>query len=381
MKVITFPKPGHDGAGGGEPVRLRLPIAPRATSRIRFAVVPDRVAKAISADEAVAMLAEIIGQGVRVASVELGSPGDPLATPHTTMDCLARLHRSHPELELGVASNGLGAAPLVESLAAAGMRYLCLNVDAITTVTAEKIYAWIRPGTKTVSLSKAADILIREQAAAATVCARAGVAVRVITTVYPGYNDHEVEEIALKMAALGAEGISLLPYLPLPGDMGSMVKADRQLMERLAEQAARHLPILPVQVDGGGERALAAPEPGLPKPVPGRPNVAVTSESGMDIDQHLGQASRVLIYGPREDGLVCLLDSRPAPPSGQGGSRWQELALALGDCFALLTAAAGDAPREALARQGIQVLISDGEIEATVDVLYGGGKNKKKRRA
>jgi len=100
----------------------------------------------------------------------------------------------------------------------------------------------------------------------------------------------------------------------------------------------------------------------------------------MDIDLHLGQASRLLIYGPRADGLVCLLETRPAPSPGTGGSRWQELALILSDCFALLTAAAGDVPRETLNRKGINVLITDGEIEGTVDVLYGGGKKNKKGR-
>ena len=380
MQVIPFPAKEQNGDGGGEARRVRLPIAPRAMTRIRFAVVPDRSMTVITPDEAVAQVERLFSQGDRVTAVEIAGPGDPLATPHATIECLARLHRNHPELELGLVTSGLGAAPLVESLAASGMRRLTLCVDAITTVTAEKIYAWIRPGTRTVPLTKAADILVHDQAATAAICARAGVAVRIATTVYPGFNDHEVEEIALKMAELGAEGISLLPYLPLPGDMGSLVKPDAVLMARVAAQAARHLPVLAAPKGGGGDWAVITQGATLPKPSPGRPNVAVTSDSGMNIDQHLGQASRLLIYGPREDGLVCLLETRPAPAPGTGGSRWQELALSISDCFALLTAAAGDAPRETLGRAGIKVLITDGEIEGTVDVLYGGGKKNKKGR-
>jgi nitrogen fixation protein NifB len=33
-----------------------------------------------------------------------------------------------------------------------------------------------------------------------------------------------------------------------------------------------------------------------------------------------------------------------------------------------------------LSRKGLSVLITDGEIEGTVDVLYGGGKKGKKNR-
>jgi hypothetical protein len=69
----------------------------------------------------------------------------------------------------------------------------------------------------------------------------------------------------------------------------------------------------------------------------------------MDVDLHLGQAKTFLIYGPREDGLNCLLDTRPAPSAGSGEARWDQLAETLQDCFALLAASAGQRPRKFLA--------------------------------
>ena len=116
----------------------------------------------------------------------------------------------------------------------------------------------------------------------------------------------------------------------------------------------------------------------LPRPSKRRPNVAVVSSDGMDVDLHLGHAIRILIYGPREDGLACLLETRPAPAPGSGGSRWEDLADTLSDCFILLAASAGKNPREILSRRGIQVFITEDNIEGTVDVLYGGGKKRKK---
>ena len=326
MKELPFPVQEQDRCAE-PPRRLTLPVAPRANTRIRFAVIPDRAMAAISPDEAVVLVERFISQGDQIEVVDISGPGDPLATPHATIECLARLHRNHPELDLGIVTSGLGCAPLGESLAASGMRRVTLRVDAITTVTAEQIYAWIRPGNRTVPLAKAADILVHEQAAAAAICTRAGIAVRIATTVYPGFNDHEVEEIALKMAGSGAKGITLLPYLPVPGDMGCLAKPGAELMARVAAQAARHLPVV---AEAGADQAgrccgktIALSESALPKPSRQRPNVAVTSESGMGVDQHLGQAARFLIYGPREDGLVCLLAARPAPAPGKGDARWQ----------------------------------------------------------
>jgi len=123
-----------------------------------------------------------------------------------------------------------------------------------------------------------------------------------------------------------------------------------------------------------------APSMVLPKPTEARPNVAVVSSTGMDVDLHLGHAHKILIYGPREDGLNCLLATREAPEPGMGSARWEELSNLLSDCFVLLTASAGQTPREILSRNGLSVLITDGEIEGTVDVLYGGGKKGKKSK-
>jgi len=381
MAILPF-SPRKRGRSNGQPRRLTLPIAHRANTRIRFAVVTDLTLTAITPDEAVALVDRIMREEGKVEGVDIAGPGEPLATPHATFECLSRLHRSYPDLDLGLVTNGLGGARLMDDLKESGLGRITLCVNAVTTVTVEKVYAWIRPGTRTVPLARAAVILLNEQAAAAAVCGRIGVDFSIATTVYPGFNDGEVEEIALKMAALGARAMILCPHRPMPGDMGCLAKPDRGLMTRAARQAARHLPVIE---SGSGPAPAGSPwrgggptaEISLPKPGPGRPNVAVTSESGMAIDQHLGQAARLLIYGPREDGLVCLLETRRVPAPGGGSERWQAMARIASDCFALLTSAAGEAPRAVLGSHGVKVVPADGDIEGTVDALYGGGPKKK----
>uniref|UniRef100_UPI003AA978E0 NifB/NifX family molybdenum-iron cluster-binding protein n=1 Tax=Candidatus Electronema sp. TJ TaxID=3401573 RepID=UPI003AA978E0 len=117
----------------------------------------------------------------------------------------------------------------------------------------------------------------------------------------------------------------------------------------------------------------------LPKPSKERPNVAVVSSSGMEVDLHLGQAEKILIYGPRSsDELPSLLAVRNAPEAGAGSVRWETLAReCLFDCFALLAAKAGENPQKVLSEQGIKVLLAEDSIDGLVDVLYGGGKKHK----
>ena len=117
---------------------------------------------------------------------------------------------------------------------------------------------------------------------------------------------------------------------------------------------------------------------GMPKPTKKRPNAAVLSSNGMDIDLHLGQAIKALIYGPRGDGLACLLEARDLPEPGGGDNRWLQVGEVLSDCFVLLATSAGAKPREILGRQGLDLLLIEDNVEGTVDVLFGGGKKGKR---
>jgi len=152
-------------------------------------------------------------------------------------------------------------------------------------------------------------------------------------------------------------------------------------MADLAVSAGRHLQVVcqsepakrgdVVSLPGGGNKVM-------PRPTRDRPNVAVLSAHGIDIDLHLGHAIKALIYGPREDGLACLLHVRDLPEPGGGDNRWHQLAETLGDCFVLLASSAGQKPRDILARHGLELLLVEDTVEGTVDVLFGGGKKGKK---
>ncbi len=103
-------------------------------------------------------------------------------------------------------------------------------------------------------------------------------------------------------------------------------------------------------------------------------HVAVASSNGIDVDLHIGHARQLLIYGPGEEGLVCLLGARSTPEPGGGDARWKALAEVLGDCFALLASGAGPKPVKILEDQNIDVFIADGNIKKPLDILFSGEK-------
>ncbi len=380
---MTIPPFPEKDTPGDEPMRvdcLILPVASQANSRIRFAA-DEKPSQAMLPAEAITWIGEMNKGNKLIHAVDINGPGDALASPGPTMETLDLLSSTYPDIEPRVTTLGLNAPQFAGTLAAKGVRQVNLLVDAVDSEIVKKIYAWIRPGKKTIPLLMAADILIDGQRKTVARLHEAGLKVNVQTTVYPGINDRQVGLIAEQMAAAGAASITLIPFKPGTTGEDAPPSCDELMLAAVRKDAAGHLEVLEYS-----EEAIVPPPGGnlqksgtlLPKPSKERPNVAVVSSNGMDVDLHLGQADQILIYGPREDGLACLLEARPAPAAGGGDSRWEKLAReCLFDCCALLTANAGDNPQKVLAALGVKVLITEENIEGTVDVLYGGGKKKK----
>lgn len=360
-----------------------LPVAPQIVARTRFSPPTPTHCRCLMVSEALDWLEETMEmRGNSVSIVAISGPGDPLATPDITLQAITEIRRRYPHIQIGLNTLGIGSDQLASDLAKVGANYVAMEVNGVRSEILEKLYAWIRPGQKTLKISEAAKLLIKEQRNGVPAFKFHNLTVGVHTTLYPGYNTDHVAEISSEMMELGANTLSLLPYIP---EMEAEVDLERPSAEIIAgavAKAGQYLkvtqPILLPSMDNSTV-SPAAHLSSRPKPTKERPNVAVASSNGIEIDLHLGQASTLIIYGPRADGLACLLEVRDAPQPGKGSARWTELVEMLPDCFILLAASAGETPRRVLAEAGINVFITEENIEGTVDVLYGGGKKKMKK--
>jgi nitrogen fixation protein NifB len=118
-------------------------------------------------------------------------------------------------------------------------------------------------------------------------------------------------------------------------------------------------------------KAVKKEEPAILPENSKRPYIAVASMEGMLVNQHLGEAAKLFIYG-REDGDVILVDTRETPPSGGGLQRWSELARVLYDCQALLVSGIGKNPQQLLVKSGVKVMVVEGLIEEAINAVFDG---------
>lgn len=357
---------------------LALPVAPNAAARCRLSG-DEKLPQAVPLYGALTWLDDLLTSGKAISGLDIKGPGDPLASLTMTLEICKVLREKYPELPLGLTTLGLGLADHVDQLVERGISQITLRMDAVNQETVEKLYAWIRPGKRNMPLAKAAPLLIEEQVKAISACRTANLPVTVLTTVYSNGNDQEVEEIARCAGGFGVGSMTLKAGRCLSESGETLLMPSSEEMELLRTKAALHIKNVTLSKGGnsGALADLAADNSmGLPKATAERPNVAVLSSNGMDIDLHLGQAIKVLIYGPREDGLPCLLEARDLPEPGGAEKRWQQVADTLNDCFVLLAESGGQKPRDILGRSGLPLVLIDDNVEGTVDVLYGGGKKK-----
>lgn len=358
---------------------FQLPVAPCINSRVRFLPLTLTKEKHLLPIEAKTLFASWKEQGGIADGVLLFGPGDPLASIENTIQTAEAIQEIDNKTTLTVRTLGIGGEKYADRLAKAGVTKVEIIVDGVNSATLEKIYAWIRPEFKTLKLEDGAKILLEEQHKAIPAFKDAGMEVQVITTCYPENNSENMTVIARTVSKLGADSMAIIPYKASEDADIDLPNPSAELMEEVENQIAKHICL---------SRLIPACSPlhnnqtttqNL-KPTRERPNVAVASSNGMDIDMHLGHASKILIYGPREDGLSCLLETRTAPPKGGGNQRWDALANLLTDCFVFLTASAGDAPRKSLAEKGLPVQICDSQIDPMVDQFYSTGKKGKGKK-
>ena len=338
---------------------VTLPVA--ANSSYRRADAGDEKRKSLSPSEAVNWVEELGKGGKSIVGITLHGPGDVLTSWPQTKECIRLLQEKYSDIPLSMTTLGLSGLDKVNDIVDAGLKKVTLRVDAVSETTAKKIYSWLRPGKKTIPLAEGCALLLKDQPAFCKACTDKGVEV-VIRTKVDKANSAEVEAIAELFNKAGATSIELcgLVSKEVQDGVGAFLETKSITPE----------PIIPPP--GSPEACISDSA----KPTADRPNVAVASLSGMDVDIHLGQTSKFLIYGKDSGGLVSLLETRDAPAPGVP-DRWQVMAATLSDCFCLLATHAGQTPREELAAAGLKVILTDDQISGLVDTLYGGKKKGK----
>lgn len=378
--------------------RIHLPVAPRCNLQCNFCnrkfdcmneSRPGVTSAVLTPERAADYLDAAMRRVPNLSVVGIAGPGDPFANGEETMLTLKLVRERHPRLMLCLATNGLGLEPHIDNLAALEVSHVTLTVNAVDPEIGTRIYAWIRDGHRPIRGHDAAKLLLDRQLTAIAALKARGIVVKINTIIIPGINDQHVESVARRMAELKVDLMNCMAFLPVAGaEFESIAPPESALVAGTRLRAGRWVPQMThcarCRADAVGlihgtmsQKQLATiAEFARPAPRAGavRPYVAVASLEGMLVNQHLGEAARVLVF--QEDPMLAsgcrFVEVRKTPEPGAGAARWAALADVLHDCRALLVSAAGPQPRRALEERGVAVLEMEGLIEEGLRAAFTG---------
>ncbi len=379
--------------------RIHLPVAPKCNIQCNFCnrkydcaneTRPGVTSAMLTPRQTLAYLTQALRIDPKIAVVGIAGPGDPFANSEATIETLRLVRERFDSLLLCVATNGLQVAPFADELAALEVSHVSLTINAVDPEIGAGIYRWVRHDKRIYRGPDGARLLIDRQLDAICALKGEGLLVKVNTILIPGINDRHIGAVARAIGSLGADIMNCIPIYPVedtpfesipppPPDLVADVRAEAAefmpQMRHCVRCRADAVGLLGQDMSEEMQRCLldsAMGQGGADDEA--RPFVAVASMEGVLVNQHLGQAERMLIF--EQDGEEAReVDSRPTPSPGGGDRRWEALAYTLSDCRALLVSGAGDSPIRVLGRNGLHVVVTEGTIQETVQAVFVGQRS------
>lgn len=377
--------------------RIHLPVAPRCNIQCNFCnrkfdcmneSRPGVTSSILKPWQAVDYLSEMLAKRPEITVLGIAGPGDPFANCDETMETLRLARAKFPNLILCLASNGLGIAPYIDELAELRTSHVTITINAIDPAITAKVYAWVRDNKTPLRGLAGAALLLERQLEAIAKLKEKNLVVKTNTILMPGINDEHIPVLAKKMGEMGVDIMNCMPLIPVKGAVFEDMEAPSATMTaRVRLQSGLSLPQMihcaRCRADAVGlineqpTEEVAAKLNEYSQRAPSgetRPCIAVASLEGMLVNQHLGEATRFLIYEPAAESSAGykFKEVRLAPEPGRGVERWKELAETLNDCRMVLVSAAGMGPRAVMEELGVLVTEMEGLIDEGLRPLFAG---------
>ncbi|SHO46493.1 radical SAM protein [Desulfopila aestuarii] len=376
--------------------RVHLPVAPKCNIKCNFCdrkydcvneSRPGVTSSVLSPYQAKIYMEKVLEKEPRISVAGIAGPGDPFANPEETMGTLRMIRKNFPETLLCVSSNGMGIGPYIEELATLQVSHVTITICAVDPEIGSKIYSWVTDNNIIYRGLQGAELLLERQLVAVKKLKECGILVKINCIVIPGINDHHVEAVAAKMKELGADLLNCMAMFPnVNTPFGEIPQPDKAAMKEIRDTAETYLPQMRhctrCRADAVGllgedrtNEFRSCLSDCATTPVPAgeeRPYVAIATQEGILVNQHLGEAKRFQIWA-KENGTFVKITDREAPPSGGGIRRWHKLARILGDCRAVLISGIGDTPLDILMKSGVEPIEAAGFIEEALATVYEGG--------
>jgi nitrogen fixation protein NifB len=373
--------------------RIHLPVAPKCNVQCNFCErkfdcanesrpgVSTGILKPL---QALNYLDTLNQQVPNLAVVGIAGPGDPFANAAETMETLELVHARFPDKLLCISSNGLSLPEYIPRLAELKVSHVTITVNAVEPKIGAEVYEWIHFNKKTYFGTEGAAILLQRQTESIRLLKHHCITVKINTVVIPRINEHHIHEISRYVSELGADVQNCIPLIPVKGTpFGLLEEPSPSVMRTVRAKTSLHIKQMShcarcradavglLGQDQSTESEQLISQAKNPLSFESRPYIAVSTTDGVSVNQHLGEANQLWIFGIT-NGRINLIEKRSINSEKLLSNKWNNIANELTDCSVLLVNGIGPAPLEILSRNGLLVEAVRGSVRESVESLFAG---------
>lgn len=402
MAKKTETHPCFNGCGS-QYGRMHLPIAPKCNIQCNYCVRkfdcpnesrPGVTTEILSPEEACKKYQMVRGKMPNLKVVGIAGPGDSLAEFEKTKKTLSLIREIDPEVTFCLSTNGLMLPLYADEIAELGVSHVTVTMNAVNATIGAKIYKHVDYMGNRYYGEVGAAILMANQLAGLKRLTSLGVVCKVNIVMLKGINEYHIPIVVAKAKELGCEITNIMQMIPVAGSAfeNMPLTSNKEIMEmrkkcELSMKQMYHCRQCRADAIGTLDndqsinfRGCTGTCPDDGKNVKGEEGpilFAVSSKSGVLVDQHFGHATDFYIYEYKNNNIkfkerrsvskYCTgSDSCDGMGGGSKEGKIDKILETVKDCKAVLAMRIGESPKQKLRENNIETFATYDRIEDAV---------------
>lgn len=386
--------PCYNGCATGN-ARMHLPVAPQCNIQCNYCVRkfdcpnesrPGVTTKVLTPEEAFEKYKVVKEKVKNLTVVGIAGPGDALANFEETKRTLELIREYDKDVTFCLSTNGLMLPKYADELCKLGVSHVTVTMNAVDVTIGAKIYKHVNYNGVRFEGVNAAAILMANQLSGLRLLVAKGIICKVNIVTLKGINDEHIPDIVKKVNEIGCYITNIMPFIQVPGSAFEnhptmSMKEINKIRLACGETMKQMYHCRQCRADAIGtldeDKSLVFENCHVKNEEKENDEIyrfAISSKSGMLIDQHFGHAQEFYIY-EYQNGSAVYKEKRLVKKYCEGQEECEDkddkierILETIKDCQGVLTARIGDMPKERLAKANIAVFTTYDRIEDGVKI-------------
>ncbi|MBV4420388.1 nitrogenase cofactor biosynthesis protein NifB [Clostridium tyrobutyricum] len=365
--------------------RMHIPVAPKCNVSCNFCSRkydcvnesrPGVTSQILTPEEARDKFNIVKEKVKNLTVVGIAGPGDPLANFEEVKKSVELIKEESPDITFCLSTNGLMLPFYADEIVKLGISHVTITINAVDPKIGGRVYKFINYLGKKFSGEEAGNIILNNQLSGLRYISQKGIISKVNIVMIKDINDTHVPEIVKKVKECGAYMTNIIPLIPIPGTVFENLPAtDEKELNNMRKKCQLDLKQM-FHCKQCRADAIGTLENDISKNFRSNKNnyrIAVSSKTGVNIDQHFGHASEFYIYDVI-NGQIKFKEKRSVSKYCNGiedcekqEDKILDIIKTIEDCNAVLVLRAGFEPANRLKKSGIRIFQMYDEINSGIE--------------